>query len=90
MNKFVKYLLIILGLDVILAILAFSFVALCFNRSSSGVLEFGFYVILICFVIQIITGLVFLANEEKRDIGKALLLSLGIIILIGYSICSSL
>jgi hypothetical protein len=89
MNKFGKYVLRSLGLNfasfVILFIIVFSM-----SSSRGGGLEaliIGFFVGVFSLVIQLIVSLIFIIGE-KKELGKAMLLSIGIILLVGLSICS--
>ena len=90
MNKFVKYLLIIIGLNILLIILISALVFYNGNRSGEaiGSLLAGIVLTFLGLCVQIIVGLIYLGNKRKKEIGKALLLSAGIILLIGLSICS--
>lgn len=40
--------------------------------------------------VQLIIGIVFAAGTEKKELGKAMLLCVGIFLLIGLSVCGSL
>jgi hypothetical protein len=90
MGRFILYTIIALILNVV-SFLVFS-LPIFFNSEALGPaigsLIFGFVLTIISLIIQTIIGLIFLAKEGKKEIGKAMLLSVGIIFLIGLSVCS--
>jgi hypothetical protein len=88
MNKFGKYVLRSLGLNFAFFVLLFLIVlGVSSNGDGLGALIIAFFVGVISLVIQLIIALVFIIGEKKES-GKAMLLSIGIILLIGLSICS--
>lgn len=88
MNKFVKYTLIAIGSNiasfVIFSIPLFN----CQGENCLGTFIIILFLIGISLLVQLIVGLSFLANERKQLIGQAMLLTVGIFLLIGFSICS--
>jgi hypothetical protein len=54
-------------------------------------LTWGFLLLIIAAVsllIQFITAIVYINNAEKKEIGQGMLISVGIILLIGLAVCS--
>lgn len=90
MNKFGKYTLIAIGLNVL------SFVIFCIpvfltpntNDAALSAFIIAFFLGVISLVVQLIVALVYLFGQ-KKEVGKAMLLSIGIILLVGLSICST-
>jgi hypothetical protein len=87
MKKFTKDTLISIGLNFLSVILLLSPVYLNLANDSLSWAIGAFFILVLSLCIQLIVGLVFLVNENKKLIGQAMLLALGIIILIGFSIC---
>jgi hypothetical protein len=88
MNRFIKYLLIILASNIILFIIFFIPAFTSSGKDSLGPALMGLLLIGLSLLVQLIVGSVFLGKENKREIGQAMLLSAGIFLLIGFSICS--
>jgi hypothetical protein len=89
MNQFVKYLLIILASNIILFVIFFIPAFTTRGNDSLGPAIIAFLLIGLSLLVQLIVGLVFLNQENKREMGQAMLLSTGIFLLIGFSICSA-
>jgi uncharacterized membrane protein (DUF485 family) len=89
MNKFGKYVLTALGLNflsfVLLFIIILAFSGL--NEDGLGALIIAFVIGVLSLLVQLIIALVYIVGE-KKELGKAMLLSTGIILLIGLSVCS--
>jgi hypothetical protein len=49
----------------------------------------AFLIIGLGLLIQLIVGLVMLVGEESKQTGKGMILAVGIILLVGFAICSS-
>ena len=90
MNSFVKKFLIAIGFN-ILSFLIFS-IPIFYSGGGEGALGgFILTIILIIFslFVQLIVGLGLFGNPGKRELGKAILLSVGFFLLIGFSLCST-
>lgn len=89
MNKFLKYTLIAFSANALLTIL-FSIPYLQSKElgTAIGGTIFLFIASIISLLIQALVGLSFLSNEQKKSIGQAMLLTVGMILLIGCSLCS--
>jgi len=85
MNQYLKKLLIVSGLN----ILSFIIFSLPLFLSEDGIpaLILGFGLVVLSLFVQLIIGVVLLNNPNKKDWGRALLLSAGIFLLIGFSMC---
>jgi len=88
MNKFAKYTLIAICLNIVSFILFLTPALLYKGHDTFGPAILGFLLIGISLLIQLVIGLSFLANERKKLVGQAIILSTGIFLLIGFSICS--
>jgi hypothetical protein len=88
MNQFVKYLLIILASNIILFVIFFIPAFTTSGNDSLGPAIIAFLLIGLSLLVQLIVGLVFLNQESKREMGQVMLLSAGIFLLIGFSVCS--
>lgn len=88
MNKFVKYTLIAFGANIVSFVLFLIPSFTCEGQDCLGPAILGVLLIGLSLLIQLIVGLSFLANERKQLIGQAMLLTVGIFLLIGFSICS--
>ena len=92
MNRFFKYVLIVLGLN-LLSILIFC-LPVFFPHSGQydalGWLIIGFCLTALSLVIQFIVALVYIGGEKKKELGQAMLLVVGLFLLIGLSVCSPL
>ena len=90
MGRFILYTIIALVLNV-LSFFVF-LIPMYFSDGELGPaiggLLFAFALLIISLIIQTAIGLMFLTKEGKKEIGKAMLLSVGIIFLFGLSICS--
>lgn len=88
MNRLVKYTLIALGLNA-LSFLVFAIPLL--SNSGDPLASFLIAVALAAFslIVQFIVSLVLLSNPRSRETGKAMLLTIGVILLVGLSVCSS-
>jgi len=88
MSRFIKYLLIILASNIALFIIFFIPTFTTSGHDSLGPAIMAFLLIGFTLLAQLIVGSVFLSQENKREIGQAMLLSTGIFFLIGFSVCS--
>ena len=90
MSKFTKYTLIAVGLNIL------SFIVLCIpvyltpntNDQALGAFILVFFIGALSILVQLIVALVFLFGKRKES-GKAMLLSIGIILLVGLSVCTT-
>jgi hypothetical protein len=57
------------------------------GNDSLGWLIYSFIFFIISLVIQLIVGLAYIVNKRKQELGQAMLLSVGIILLVGFSVC---
>lgn len=90
MSKFWKYFLICAGLNLLYIGLALLPLAISSKDDSVLVaLILGFVGGGILLFVQLILGIVFVAGQ-KKDLGKAMLLTVGIFLLVGLSVCSSM
>ncbi|MBD0376157.1 MAG: hypothetical protein ICV51_11060 [Flavisolibacter sp.] len=91
MNKVVKYMLIAIGINIAAGLLlAAPFLFLTNQDWVVGWLVLSLLLGCLSLFIQFIVGIVFAVRENKKDIGKGMLLSIGVILLIGLSVCSNL
>lgn len=88
MNKFAKYTLIAIASNILFSVLILIPAFTCQNGNCLGLVIIGFLLIGLSLLIQFIVGLFFLNSERKKVVGQALLLSAGIFLLIGSSLCS--
>jgi len=88
MNQVFKYTLFVFGADLLIIALFITVANFVHPVGVGSALLTLFLVIGLCFV-QLIAGLVLLqsSKEPQKLKGKAMLLSLGILLLIGLSIC---
>ena len=90
MNSFAKKVLIVIGSN-ILSFILFS-IPIFFSGSGERALGGLILTIILIFVslfVQLIVGLGLLGNPGQREWGKALLLSVGFFLLIGFSLCTT-
>jgi 4-hydroxybenzoate polyprenyltransferase len=86
MNKFFQYLIISVVLNSIAIVLLFAIGAMANLDLSWAIL-----VLLltgISLFVQFVVAFTFMIDEKKRTLGQAMFTSVGIILLIGFSICS--
>jgi len=88
MNKFSKYTILAILLNVVFIILLVSPVYLGLTKDALSALIFAFAIAVISICIQFIVGLTFLQNEKRKPLGQAMLMAIGIMVLIGFSLCS--
>ena len=90
MSKFTKYILIALGLNLLLYIILCLPVYFTKNagQDALGAFILAFFVGALALIVQLIVAIVFLFGKRKES-GKAMLLSIGIILLVGLSVCST-
>ncbi|MBD0279236.1 MAG: hypothetical protein ICV81_14945 [Flavisolibacter sp.] len=90
MNKVAKYMLIAIGLNIASGLLlAAPFLFLKNQDWVVGWLVLSLLLGCLSLFVQFIVGIVFAAGENKRDVGKGILLSVGVILLIGLSVCTN-
>jgi hypothetical protein len=85
MSDFMKKLGIVAALN-ILSFFIFSLPIFLSGDSIMGLI-IAFCLAVLSLAIQLITGLVLVNNPNKKDWGRAMLLSAGIFTLIGFSMC---
>jgi hypothetical protein len=87
-KKVKKVLLKSLGINIlagVISLLPFLFL------EGDAIFSWGFLVLIIAAVsllLQLITAIVYINNAEKKEIGQGMLISVGIILLIGLTVCS--
>ena len=88
MNKVVKMMLIILGIN--LAAAGLLSLPLFFSKGEDGLgwLLVGFVLMGVALLVQLIAGIAMAAGSRRPETGKGMLLAVGIIFLIGLSVCS--
>ena len=90
MNKVLKYMLIAIGLNIVSGLLlAAPFLFLKNQDWVVGWLVLSLLLGCLSLFVQFIVGIVFANRESKKDIGKGMLLSVGIILLVGLSVCTN-
>ena len=91
MGKFVLYTIIMLVLNVVFFFILVLIGRLVINDNSYGLETLVIVLVLFaaCLIIQLVAGSILIAKGEKKELGKAMLLSVGIIFLTGFTICSS-
>ena len=82
MNRFYKYLLIVTSVDILVIIILLSIVGNSLEAALLWLLLSG-----ILMLIQLIVGISLTYNTKREELGKALLASIGLVLLIGLSIC---
>jgi len=89
MSKFLKYTLLAIGLNLLSFIIFFIplFNSNNVHGDAIGAILLAFILILVSFLTQVVVALTFLTTEKRKQIGKAMLLSIGILLLIGLSFC---
>lgn len=85
MSKFAIYTLIAVGLN-FLSFFIFFIPAFFIKDGLAGAI-LAFFLVILSLVVQLIIALVYISGE-KKELGKAMLLSTGILLLIGVSVCS--
>lgn len=87
MNKLVKKTLLAIGLNLLTLLL----LALPLINNRNGDALGPFLVMLMLFglalLVQLIVAIVLVSGEKRKETGKAMLLALGILLLIGLSVC---
>ena len=86
MSKFVKALLITLAANIGAAAILCAPI-LVSKEDPTGWILLAFVIVGLALVIQFIMGIVFVAGNDRKETGKGMLLAVGIILLIGLSIC---
>jgi hypothetical protein len=93
MVKIVLYTLLFLA-GIVLFVLLLVFISNSFFQSTRDYDFSGLIFVLISFyislLIQFITGIILAANPKKKEVGVGLLISAGIVLLIGLSLCSGI
>jgi hypothetical protein len=87
MKPFIEYTLLILGLDLITVLLICWIVSACFKNDGLAGAILIFFLICGFGFMQLIVALILLNSAKQKLYGQAMLLSLGIYLLIGLSIC---
>lgn len=92
MNKFFKLVLKVLALDALLFLLCLapSFLGSYSGYDALGAFVLGLLAMAVVLLVQLVVGLFFSAGEKRKELGQALMLSSGIIILIGFSVCGGM
>ena len=87
MKNVTRYSIRILGIN-LAVLIVLGFVATYFGDRNGGFVIMASIFYFVSIIVQMFVGLGLILNEEKRDWGKAMLISMGIILLIGFSVCS--
>jgi membrane protein DedA with SNARE-associated domain len=92
MGKFILYTIIVLVLNVVLLFILGWLGGLVIDDNSYGLdsLVIGLVIFAASLIIQLVAGSILIAKGEKKELGRAMLLSVGIILLTGFSICSGI
>ena len=87
MNKVIIYALKSLGINFAVAVVLF--LPLTFIRSDPAITWLLALAVIgvLSLAIQLVIGIVYAAGEEKHELGKGMILAVGIIFLIGLSVC---
>lgn len=89
MNSFWKKFLKSIGINILGAgVLCLPFVFISDQNQALGWLLIAFIIIAIALFIELITGLIFIVDTRQKELGQAILLTVGVILLIGFSVCS--
>lgn len=88
MKKFILYTILFLFLDILLIVIFALLLLNDYSFQSFAGSVFDSFGIIFLLIIQFIIGLTFLDKESKKELGKAMLLSSGIIFLVGLSVCN--
>ncbi|MBS1564187.1 MAG: hypothetical protein JST39_07345 [Bacteroidetes bacterium] len=87
MSKFVKALLIVLLGNIALALVFVLPMFMAKGEDGLAWLVLGLVVMGLALLVQLILGIVFVAGQTKKEIGKALLVGTGLLLIIGLSVC---
>lgn len=92
MNTFFKLVLKVMGLNLLsfLVFLAPTFLGSQKGYDALGAFLLGLIAIGVSLFVQLIIGIVFSAGEKRKHLGQALLVSTGVFLLIGFSLCGGL
>jgi hypothetical protein len=90
MKEIILYTLVLLLVNAGLFIMFSFIVDKMDNRNIGDSIAYFLGFIIVSLVVQIIIALMLIATEKKVDVGKAMLLSVGVICLVGLSLCSGL
>ena len=91
MSNLTKIVLISLGLNIALGLLVS--LPLAFINDSDTSIGWAITILAIAalsLIVQLIIGIVLAVGNSNREIGKGMLISVGIILVIGLSVCSAL
>jgi ABC-type transport system involved in multi-copper enzyme maturation permease subunit len=89
MNKVSRYALITFAANVVLFVILIGITA-AFNDNLDVALTLLLMVPILALLGEIICGIAFTISETKRDLGKGMLIGVGITVLIGFSVCGIL
>ena len=87
MSKFVKTLLIVLGANIGAAVLLCLPILSAKGEDGLAWLVLAFIVVGLALLVQLVIGIVFAAGTSRRETGKGMLVGVGILLLIGLSVC---
>ena len=91
MNKVFKYVLISIGLNILFVGLCLLIFTVLTNGSDSiGGAIGAFFMIVISLLVQLVVSVFFITNPNKKQLGQGMLIAVGIILLIGFSVCGGL
>ncbi|HEY0676969.1 MAG TPA: hypothetical protein VGD17_01740 [Chitinophagaceae bacterium] len=88
MSKVTKYALLISGLNIVAFIIC---LILANNSNDLGAgLAYLLFIPGMLFLFQLIAGIVLVAGTRHKEIGKAMLITIGVTFLVGFSVCGIL
>jgi len=87
MSKFVKTLLITIAANTGVAALLCIPIFNAKGEDGIGWLVGGLVILGLALLVQLVIGIAFVAGTQNKETGKGMLLAVGIILLIGLSIC---
>lgn len=90
MNSFWKKFLKIFGLNFLAGFVLFLPVFFISNENEAalGWMLIAFILAAILLFVQFVVAFTFILGEKKKELGQAMLLTVGVIVLIGFSVCS--
>lgn len=91
MSPLKRYVWMVLGYNLLAGVVLL--LPFLFLRTGDGAVYWGFFLLLIAALslsVQLVVGIVFAIGTRKRPMGQALLLSVGIILLVGLSVCGAM
>jgi hypothetical protein len=91
MNQRTRYTWISLGLNLALGILiSLPLLVLMKEGDALGYLVGVIFFMPISLLVQLIVGIIFIRSSKRKIMGQAMLLAVGIILLVGLSVCGNI